>query len=217
MEDPSKADTSKADPSKADPSKADPSCCEAAAYGFCEGKIIKYTYPFRYTCINQEYLTVSICDFHHKRMLDKNKGREPETYGWTVDDALHNLFHCCEFNDKYTFWYCTVHDDGVLIKDQNTDEVPEWYANCMCKDTPSTILNNPCEQIDWYKTGVINYDGKVVTELEPVEPPSYYDKINGGFKFKYYSYEYLIKDKKRYIIVDEYSPIKSWFRMKERL
>ena len=49
-----------------------------------------------------------------------------------------------------------MHDDGILIKDKNTEEVPEWCVPYMCKFDAQSELVNPCEQIDWYKKGIIN-------------------------------------------------------------
>jgi hypothetical protein len=165
-------------------------------------------------------IKVNMCAFHRSWVLANNQGKEPETYGWNLEDALDGLFHCCNFKDKYTFWYCTVHDDGVLIKDQNTEEVPEWYCNSMCKTEPGVVLHRPCEQIDWYKTGVINYNGKMIAELEPVNNSDYYRNCEGGFKFEHYSYECLVKDEKngkgKHIIFEENTPIKWWFQFKTK-
>jgi hypothetical protein len=203
--------------------------CEAHMHGNCSGSVNDYGFLFHtrplnsrssdYDSDDEQYINVDICDFHYELMVKANKGRNTETYGWNVEDALYNLFHCCEYKDKYTFWYCAVHDEGVLIKDQNTEEIPAWYAKTMCKAAHDSALAQPCDQMDWYKTGVINYDGKEVIEMETVEPPHFYNRM-GGFEFKYYAYEYLVEDKAKkntakYVIFEEDSPIKKWFKMME--
>lgn len=201
--------------------------CKASCYGYCSGAIKEYTYAFvehvkdtddtylekiledsfEYDLTNKT-IKVLICDFHHKLILLANKGKEPETYGWNIDDALFTLFNSCLLKDTYTFWYCTVHDDGILIKDKNTEEVPEWCVPYMCKFDAHSELANPCEQIDWYKKGIINYNGIRVVELEPVDT-FYRDE----FQFEDYSYEYVVEDKnqRKHVIIEEYSPIKKWF------
>lgn len=205
--------------------------CSAEHYGYCNGKVKEYSYHLHYKQVSKNVILcseeddhnikVNMCAFHRAWVLSNNQGKEPETYGWNVEDALDGLFHCCNFKDKYTFWYCTVHDDGVLIKDQNTEEVPEWYCNSMCKTEPGVVLHRQCEQIDWYKTGVINYDGKMIAELEPIDRDRYSSTGNGGgFKFEHYSYEYLIKDGKsgkgKHFIFEENTPIKWWFQFKTK-
>jgi hypothetical protein len=227
-----RADTCRADTCRADTCRAD--TCSAESYGHCTGQINEYTYFFHYKqqvsknvilCHDDEehheeqIIKVNICAFHRNWILCSNQGKEPEVYGWNIEDALDSLFYCCQFKDKYTFWHCTVHDDGVLIKDQNTDEVPEWYCKSMCRSEPGAILHNPCEQIDWYKKGVINYDGKMVAELEPLNMTEYTHKVGAaGFKFEYYSYEYIVKDEKKEkgknVIFEENTPIKWWFQFK---
>lgn len=203
--------------------------CQAEKYGYCAGSVTEHEFIFHSSPLNQKprspddeyFIKVDICDAHYKRVLEANKGIKPNNmYGWTADDALYNLFHyCCTFNDTFTFWYCTVHDDGVLVKDSNTDEVPEWCAPTMCKNEPDAVLCMQCDQMDWYKTGVINYDGKKVTELEYIEGSAYYTRMGGGFVISNYAYEYLVEDKEnkkaKYIIFEEDSPIKNWFKQKE--
>jgi hypothetical protein len=215
--------------------------CSAHEYGYCKGKLNEYTYLFHYKqqvsknvilCSDESNsedhkIKVNMCAFHRAWVLANNQGKEPETYGWNRDDALDSLFYCCQFKDKYTFWYCALHDDGVLIKDQNTEDVPDWHWHNMCRTEPGAVLHNPCEQTDWYKKGVINYDGKMIAELEPVDNSEYYGTTNiggnsvnnkSGFKFEYYSYEYLVKDEKKgqgkHVIFEDNTPIKWWFQFK---
>lgn len=84
------------------------------------------------------------------------------------------------YTDKYAFWYCFQHDDGYLIKDNNIDDVPTWFKMCRGK----------CDNSDWYRKGVINYDGKKVVELEEVQVD--YSPYGGTFQFEVYSYSYQV-------------------------
>ena len=84
--------------------------------------------------------------------------------------------------DKLAFWYCTFHDFGYLIKDHNTDDVPTWFGMCR---------SGLCSCSDWYRKGVIQYDGVAVTELEDVQFD--YSRYGGTFTFHQYASSYQVE------------------------
>ena len=58
----------------------------------------------------------------------------------------------------YTFIYCMMHDDGLIIQ-SNHPYVPEGYIMQHC---------NNCESCDWYNIGVIRYNGSNFDIVESV-------------------------------------------------
>lgn len=75
----------------------------------------------------------------------------------------------------YSFIYCTMHDDGCIIKG-NHPYVPAGY---------SMRHSEKCESCDWYNMGVIRYNGYNFDVVETVRVD--YDKYAGGFMFLGYT------------------------------
>jgi len=71
----------------------------------------------------------------------------------------------------YTFIYCMMHDDGIVIKG-NHPYVPEGYL---------MQHSNRCEPCDWYNMGLIKYNGSNFDIVEKVRID--YDIYGGGFMF----------------------------------
>jgi hypothetical protein len=77
----------------------------------------------------------------------------------------------------YIFLYCTIHDDGFVIKSENT-EIPEdsnYNITCKCEGS---------EFCDFIYNGMVSYDGTMIKEIDPILRN--YEKFGGGFKFEYY-------------------------------
>ena len=68
----------------------------------------------------------------------------------------------------YTFIYCTMHDDGCIIKG-NHPYVPEGY---------SMRHSEECQSCDWVNMGIIDANFDVVESVR-VD----YDRYGGGFMF----------------------------------
>ena len=199
-----------------------PTHCQANCCGNCNGEISKREFICRYRPTpNNEYggnfpKTISFCDFHYYCIMTKNDGISPTPYyEYDLGDAIYELItEYCKLTNLYTFWYCEYHDNGFLIKDNDTSKVPEWFK--MCNDS----IN--CDQIWWCNKGVIDYDGKHVIELKnnPIaNDRNYYNRVGGDFKFKFYSSQIFEKqynentnkyESKEFEIV-EISPLNAWF------
>ena len=191
-----------------------PKKCEAGCYGNCSGRIAgrKFIYHYRPKAKNNKTIAydkdviVDICDLHHQWILLKTKGKTPEMYGWDLADAL-DLLSCCDFtNTIYTFWYCTKHDEGMLIRDSNIEEVSEG-----CKLCNGFNSRHNCDDSHWIRKGVINYDGKDIIELKEVQKA--YSQYGGTFNLMQYAFGYMEKGKEKYEQKDfgNDSPIFKWF------
>jgi hypothetical protein len=77
----------------------------------------------------------------------------------------------------YIFLYCTIHDDGFIIKSENTEIPADYNYNITCKCEGS-------EFCDFIYNGMISYDGINIKEIDSILRN--YEKFGGGFKFKYY-------------------------------
>ena len=86
------------------------------------------------------------------------------------------------YNNKFAFWYCTYHDDGFLVKDDFIEDVPAWFKMCR---------SEKCSCSDWYRKGVIDYDGNQVREIEQVQTD--YSLYSSDFFFAAYSFSYHVK------------------------
>lgn len=208
--------------------------CEASCYGHCYGEVRAREFIFhcrprsKYNIGGYDKdVQIGICDNHYRILMLETKGKTPEMYGWDLDDAL-DILLCCDFKDKYTFWYCDIHHEGYLIKSNNTDEVSRSHIMC---NSPS-ISSYKCNHTNWHKKGIINYDGKKVTEIEEVL--TNYNTLTltetkNKFDFIHYSYEYFDEykyiseisgnDFRRYyndnfIMIDEDSVLTKWFKDK---
>ena len=144
--------------------------CEARRYGNCSKQVTDYDFICHYRPKSKynakgydETIQVSMCDVHYNWLVMKTGQKIPEMYGWDLDDALDILSYCDFTDKKYTFWYCDMHDDGFLIKNNNTDKVPD---ECQMCNSPHS--KNKCDSSNWHKNGVIVYDGQNVIELEKV-------------------------------------------------
>ena len=71
-------------------------------------------------------------------------------------------------DDYYTFIYCTMHDDGCIIKG-NHPYVPEGY---------SMQHSEECKSCDWVNMGIIDANFDVVENVRVN-----YDRYDGGFMF----------------------------------
>lgn len=71
----------------------------------------------------------------------------------------------------YTFIYCMMHDDGIIIKG-NHPYIPDGYF---------MQHSEKCESCDWHNTGLIKYNGSNFDVVERVRVN--YDKYGGGFMF----------------------------------
>ena len=208
--------------------------CEASCYGHCYGEVTAREFIFhcrprsKYNIGGYDKdVQIGICDNHYRILMLETKGKTPEMYGWDLDDAL-DILLCCDFKDKYTFWYCDIHHEGYLIKSNNTDEVSRSHIMC---NSPS-ISSYKCNHTNWHKKGIINYDGKKVIEVEEVE--TNYNTLTltetkNKFDFIHYSYEYFDEykyiseisgnDMRRYyndnfIMIDEDSVLTKWYKDK---
>ena len=101
---------------------------------------------------------------------------------------------------KYSFWYCTKHNTGFVIRDNNTQFVPDWHKMC---------CNGECCETDWYNKGIIEYDGIKVIELEKVQ--TYY---GGGYNFIQYILK--INDIHGSIELDDDEGLMTWFNKKNK-
>lgn len=144
--------------------------CKASHYGNCSNQVNEHDFIYHYrprskynAKCTDETVQVSMCDLHYNWLVMKTGEKIPEMYGWDLDDAL-NILSYCDFTDKkYTFWRCDIHDDGFLIKNTNTDKVPDECHMCN-----SQHINKKCDSSNWHKKGVIVYDGENVIEIEKV-------------------------------------------------
>ena len=71
----------------------------------------------------------------------------------------------------YTFIYCMMHDDGLIIEGNHT------MRHC-----------DNCEPCNWYNMGVIRYNGSTFDIVESVTVD--YDRYGGGFMFIGYTDTY---------------------------
>ena len=206
--------------------------CEASCYGHCSGEARSREFIFhcrprsKYNMSGYDKnVQIGICDNHYRILMLETKGKIPEMYGWDIDDAL-DILSCCVFKDKYAFWYCDIHCEGYLIKNNNTDEVPRSHLMC---NSPSSSYK--CNNTNWHKKGVINYDGTKVIEIEEVltNYNNTRSESKNKFEFIHYSYEYFDEYKyiseasgnliRRYyndnfIIIEEDSALTKWFKDK---
>jgi hypothetical protein len=106
-----------------------------------------------------------------------------------------------EYTNKLAFWYCYKHDDGFLIKDNDTSRVPDWCKMCN---------SQKCDPDDWAVKGIIDYDGWRVTELTDIFLD--YDRYCGGYEFEYFYHNYYTETGRVDIIPD--SPLDKWFQTK---
>jgi hypothetical protein len=105
------------------------------------------------------------------------------------------------YSNKMTFWYCYKHDDGYLVKHQDTNTVPDWCKMCN---------SAKCYSDDWANKGVIDYDGERVLELTDVFLD--YDRYSGGYEFEYYFTNYYTETGTVDILED--SPLYKWYLSK---
>ena len=197
-----------------------PTKCQAECYANCSGKIREREFISNYKVNNQKNQKnnlcnnndqIYFCDFHYNCIMTKNNGVKPELYyEWNIGESIYDLINeTCNYSNLHTFWYCERHNDGFLIKDNDTTKVPEWCKMCHSKN---------CDQSWWVNKGVIDYDGKRVIELGDIYNDNYYDKMGGGFKFKFYSNEIIIISENNIeqnsIDIDKNSEIMFWFNKK---
>ena len=193
-----------------------PTNCQAECYDNCSGKIIERNFISNYKQNNQKnnlynnYDQIYFCDFHYNCILTKNNGVKPEIYyEWNIGESIYDLINeTCNYSNLHTFWYCERHDDGFLIKDNDTTKVPDWCKMCECTN---------CDRSWWVNKGVIDYDGNRVIELGIIYDDNYYDKMCGGFKFKFYSNKIYISEnniESNTIGIDENSELMFWFNKK---
>ena len=53
----------------------------------------------------------------------------------------------------YIFLYCTIHDDGFVIKSEN------YNVTCKCEGS---------EFCDFIYNGMVSYDGTTIKEIDPI-------------------------------------------------
>ena len=111
--------------------------------------------------------------------------------------------YSCYKSNKYTFWYCTRHNNGFLIKDDITSYVPSWHKMCHTDE---------CSYKDWHQKGIIEYNFDSIIELEKVH--TYYGCYGGGFNFIQYSMD--VMDIDGVIEFDNNELIIAWFHKKNK-
>jgi hypothetical protein len=82
-------------------------------------------------------------------------------------------------DEFYTFIYCTMHDEGCVIKG-NHAYVPDGY---------SMQHSTECKWCDWTTMGIIQYDNDNDKDnFEIIQTVRInYDKYCGGFMFRFYT------------------------------
>ena len=109
-----------------------------------------------------------------------------------------------EENTYYTLFYCTLHDDGFIIRGLHK-YVPDNYDMKHSKK---------CESCDWYQMGVILYDGYFIKVIEQVRIN--YDRYGGGFRFIGYSGT-VTDEIGNYLDIDENSVLNKWIENIENI
>jgi hypothetical protein len=75
----------------------------------------------------------------------------------------------------YIILYCTIHDDGFVVKSETIDMSEDFNINCKCEGS------NLC---DFIYNGTLHIDGTNIIEIVPILRN--YDRYGGGFKFEFY-------------------------------
>ena len=75
----------------------------------------------------------------------------------------------------YSFIYCTLHDQGFIVRGVHRYGLPENFKNTVC--------NASCEDCDWMNKGIVCTDGISVKIVKHVET-NYNEQYGGGFTFR---------------------------------
>lgn len=73
----------------------------------------------------------------------------------------------------YSFWYCNIHDDGII-------KLNFVYAHAHV-DQLSCGLGCQCNYVN---KGILEYDGQQIKIIKEIQKT--FDKESGNFKFEYY-------------------------------
>lgn len=186
--------------------------CEAAKYNFCRGIILDRV-------VENTDINITLCDLHSNVCSYRmNAGSDIETKNKDKtkdkDKTKNNILKKCIMTDLYCFWYCINHDNGLMIKTNNFNSVPDWCKMCGLGSSSSSSSSgssiNSCDETAWELKGIINYDGSHIIELTDIVTEYEHD-----FDFESYLEGYFENDDKNYFKeFDIYEPIYDWFAYK---
>jgi len=74
----------------------------------------------------------------------------------------------------YSFMYCTLHDQGFIVRGSYRYGLPPNFNNTVCGAS--------CENCDWTNKGIVCIDGISVMVDTPIET-NYNEQYGGGFTF----------------------------------